>query len=38
MKNLNQTNSRASEKNSKKARAAVSEKSESDNTETNRQN
>ena len=38
MKNSNQTNSRASEKNSRKARAAVSEKSESENTESNRQN
>ncbi len=38
MKNSNQTNSKMSEKNSRKARAAVSEKSQSDNTETDRKN
>ena len=38
MKNSNQTNSKMSEKNSRKARAAVSEKSQSDNIETDRKN
>jgi hypothetical protein len=38
MKNSNQTNSKMSEKNSKKAKAAVSEKCESDNAETNSSN